>query len=151
MLSILNHYRSDADQNDNKGSNPIWQNGHSNCLQTVHGGESWEMMESPFVLPANRRWQQPFEGSACTGQNKTVKRTKARILIPTPAPTFRKTSIQNYTCRKKKTKTKLHMHLSFHCSGTSNCQDSDPRKSPLTDTILKNVVHIYIHIPPVKL
>ena len=47
MLRILNHYRSDADQNDNKGSNPIWQNGHSNCLQTVHGGESQEMMEPP--------------------------------------------------------------------------------------------------------
>ena len=29
------------------------------------------------------------------------------------------------------------MHLNFHCSGTSNCQDIDPRKSPLTDKILK--------------
>ena len=56
------------------------------------------MMESPFVLPANRHWQQPFEGTACAGQNKTVKRTKARILILTPGPTFRKTFIQNYTC-----------------------------------------------------
>ena len=29
------------------------------------------------------------------------------------------------------------MHLNFHCSGTSNCQDTDPRKSPPTDKILK--------------
>ena len=55
------------------------------------------MMESPFMLPANSRWQQPFEGTACAGQNKTVKRTKARILIPTPGPTLQNTIIQNDT------------------------------------------------------
>ena len=63
MLSILKYYRSDADQNDNKKSNPIWQNGHPHSLQAVHGEESQEMTETPFMFPGNRRWQVSWRGS----------------------------------------------------------------------------------------
>ena len=97
MLSIPNYYRGDADQNNNKKSNPIWQNGHPNSLQTVHGEESQEMTETPLMFPGNKHWQQPLEGTACTGQNKRVKRTKPKILIPTPGPILQKTIIQNDT------------------------------------------------------
>ena len=97
MLSIPNYYRSDDDQNDNEKSNPIWRNGYPNSLQTVHGEESREMTETPFMFPGNKHWQQPLEGTACTGQNKKVKRTKPKILIPTPGPTLQKTVIQNDT------------------------------------------------------
>ena len=47
------------------------QNGHLNCLQTVHEEESWEMVDpTPIMFPGNRHWQQPLEGTACTGQNQ---------------------------------------------------------------------------------
>ena len=42
MLSIRNYYRS-SDQNDNKKSSLVWQNGHPVCK--LQGGESQEMME----------------------------------------------------------------------------------------------------------
>ena len=100
MLSIPNYYRSDDDQNDNEKSNPIWRNGYPNSLQTVHGEESREMTETPFMFPGNKHWQQPLEGTACTGQNKKVKRTKPKILIPTPGPTLQKTVVQNDTSFK---------------------------------------------------
>ena len=54
-------------------------------------------MKSPFKFPVNRHWQQPLEGIAGTWQNKTVKRGKARILIPTPGPTLQNNIIQNDT------------------------------------------------------
>ena len=55
------------------------------------------MTETPLMFPGNKHWQQPLEGTACTGQNKRVKRTKPKILIPTPGPTLQKTIIQNDT------------------------------------------------------
>ena len=67
--SILNYYSRNAHQNDKK-SNPIWQNGNPNCLQTGKGGKTREMMESPYTFRRNRHWQQPLERTACTGQKK---------------------------------------------------------------------------------
>ena len=125
MLSILNYYRNDADQNNNKKSNLIWQNGHPNSLQTVHGGESREIMEFPFKFPVNIHWQQPLEGIACTGQNKTVERGKTRILIPTPGPTLQNTIIQNDTT----TPNFAGVVLSI--------AKADPSKGPLADKIFK--------------
>ena len=69
MLSIANYYRSDADQHD-KQLNAVWQYEHPKCLQTVHGGESQEMMEPHFMFPGTRHGQQPLEETTSTGQKK---------------------------------------------------------------------------------
>ena len=79
------------------------------------------MTEFSFMFPANRHWQQLLEGTPCTGHNKkNVKR--AQTLIPTPGPILCKTIIQND-----------NMYPNLHCSGTSNCQDTEQRKGQLTD------------------
>ena len=67
-LSVPNHRRN-ADQNDKKKSNPIWQKSHPDCLQTVKTEERREMMETHSTLQGNERWQQPLERTATTGQN----------------------------------------------------------------------------------
>ena len=82
-------------------------------------------MEFPFKFPVNIHWQQPLEGIACTGQNKTVERGKARILIPTPGPTLQNTIIQNDTT----TPNFAGVVLSI--------AKADPSKGPLADKIFK--------------
>ena len=46
MLSIPNYYRRNANQNDNKKSNPTYQNHHPHKSATIHVGESWVVMEA---------------------------------------------------------------------------------------------------------
>ena len=78
-------------------------------------------MESPFKFPVNIHWQQPLEGIACIGQNKTVERDKARILIPTPGlhyktPSFKmiqppQTSLELYFQLPRQTQVKVHWQI----------------------------------------
>jgi len=42
----------------------------TNCMQTVNEGESWEMMDSPFLLHGSGYWQQALERTASTGNNE---------------------------------------------------------------------------------
>ena len=76
MLRILNHYRSDADQNDNKGSNPIWQNGHPNCLQQYMEGKAGRRWNPPSCCLRTDAGNSPLKGQpaqARTEQSRELK------------------------------------------------------------------------------
>ena len=60
--------------NDKKWSITIWQNGHSDCMQTVNGGESREMMGHADMFCGNGCWQQPLEKTASTGNNEKFQK-----------------------------------------------------------------------------
>ena len=132
MLSIPIYHRRNTNQNDNKKSNSIWENGYLDCMQTVNEGKSWEMMESPYTFPRNRHWQQPLERTACTGQKKNFKRTKPRTFVPTPGPILQKNH-----------HSKWHMQPNVHSSATSNNQDR-PKKWSMDRLNLKEMWCIYI-------
>ena len=68
------YYRRNTNQNDNKKSNSIWENGYPDYMQTVNEGKSWEMMESPYMLHGNGHWQQPLERTASTGNNEKFQK-----------------------------------------------------------------------------
>ena len=70
ILNIPDYYKKNVNQNENKKSNLIWQNGHPDCLQTVNGGESREMTEPPYKFSRNGHWQQPLEKTASKGQKE---------------------------------------------------------------------------------
>ena len=79
MLSIPNYYRADADQNNNKKSNPIWQNGHPNSLQTAHGEESQEMMETPFMFPGTSIGNSLLKGQPAQASTKRSRELNLRF------------------------------------------------------------------------
>ena len=130
--------------NDNKKSNPVWQNGHPNCLQTVHGGESHEMMEPPFTFPVNTHGRQP-QGQP-QARAKHLRRAKPGILIPMPRPMSQELNLGfSYPrlglCHEKPPLKMTHTP-NVHGSGSSSCQDTGPRIGPLTWN-LKVMWYIY--------
>ena len=80
------------------------------------------MMEPPSRSLGIDIGNSPLKGQPPQARTKNFKRAKPKILIPTPGLYYEKNIIQNDT----------HMYLNLHCSATSNTQDTDPRRSPLT-------------------
>ena len=90
MLSILNYYRSSADQNDNKKSNPDRMAILTVCKQCMEERAA-RWWNSPFTFPVNTHWQQP------QARAKHLRRAKLGILVPTPRLISRKTATENDT------------------------------------------------------
>ena len=114
--------------NDNKKSNPVWQNGHPNCLQTVHGGESHEMMEPP----SRSLWT--HTGDSPKDSPRPERNISGELNLGFSYPRLG-------LCHEKPPLKMTHTP-NVHGSGSSSCQDTGPRIGPLTWN-LKVMWYIY--------
>ena len=133
MLSILNYYRSSANQNDNKKSNPVWQDGHPNCLQTVHGGEPGD-----DGTPSCSLWT--HTGNSPKESHRPERNISGELNLGFSYPRLG-------LCHEKPPLKMTHAP-NVHCGGSSHCRDTDPRAGLLTEGILYTymIYMVYIYI-----
>ena len=81
MLSILNYCRRNANQNDNKKSNPTSQNGQSQKSTNNICGREQGGMGNPQHGLQKEHWQQPLELTASAWQEKKKKSKRANPRI----------------------------------------------------------------------
>ena len=83
MLSIPNYCRRNANQKDNKKSNPTSQmasqNGHSHKSKTIYVGESREERETPQWSAEGTLATATRTDSFCMAEKKNFKRANPRI------------------------------------------------------------------------
>lgn len=124
-LSIPNYYKRNGNENKQKKSNPIWQNGNPGCLQTVNGGDNRETMQVPYVFCRNGHWSQTLGRGAFTGQKGNSKRANLGL-----SHLYLGYIMKHYH-------SKWHMYPNVHGSAASASPDTEPKKYPSTYWILK--------------